>query len=146
VSKSLIIGYGNPSRRDDGVGIYIAEEIEHLTDGEIDVLICHQLGIEMAETIKDFHLIIFVDAYVGERDEELKVASVEATFQLSAFTHRTTPGSLLALTKSLYQKTPQAFMVSIRGYDFDFGTELSEETQKWAKIAVQKILEMVNSI
>jgi len=141
----LVIGYGNPSRRDDGVGHYVVERIEQLAGSGVDTLALHQLGPELAEAIKDYDLVIFVDAHSGEYAEGLRVTSVEAAYRPSAFTHLISPNSLLALARSLYQKEPQALTVSIRGYDFDFGTELSEETRKWADVAVERILEMVDA-
>ena len=144
MSHILIIGYGNPSRRDDGVGHYIIEKITQMAGEKIDCLACHQLGIELADTIKDYDRVIFVDAHVSDFPEEIKVVSVDATYSTSAFTHSIKPGSLVALAKSLYQKEPQALVVSVRGNDFDFGTELSAETRKWADVAVARILEMAD--
>ena len=142
MKRMLIIGYGNPSRRDDGVGHYVIERLERLAVSGVDTLALHQLGPELAGTLKDYDLVIFADAHSGEYREEVRVASVEAVYRPSAFTHLMSPSSLLTLTKSLYQKELQAFIVSIRGHDFDFGMELSEKTQRWADVAVERILEM----
>ena len=138
----LVIGYGNPSRRDDGVGHYVVKEIQAKSVDNISTLTLHQLGPELAETIKDYDLVIFVDAHVGETAEGLKVIPVEPAYRPSAFTHMMSPRSVLALTKALYHKEPRAFILAIRGYDFDFGMELSEETRKWANAAIERILEM----
>lgn len=145
MSRAIIIGYGNPSRRDDGVGHYIVQKVKDASDGQVEALILHQLGIELVETLKDWNLVIFADSYVGDRVEELEVASLEAAYTPSALTHFITPNSLLALTESLYQKSPEAFLVSVKGYDFDFGTELSPKTLEWANIAVEKILEIIST-
>ncbi|MBD3184366.1 hydrogenase maturation protease [Candidatus Poribacteria bacterium] len=142
LSHTIVIGYGNFHRQDDGVGHYIVQEVERQAGESIDTVCCHQLGIEQSETIKDYDIVIFADAYVGHREEDLKVASLEATFTQSAFTHHLKPDSLLALTQNIFQKTPKAYIVSVKGYDFDFGTDLSTRTQKWADIAVKKILEL----
>ena len=148
MSHALVIGYGNPSRRDDGVGHYVVEKLRRRAGDEVDTLALHQLGPELAETIKGYDLVIFVDAHAGEYAEGLRVAPVEAFYRPSAFTHLMNPGSLLALVKGLYRGEPQAFVVSIRGYDFDFGTELSEKARKYADSAVDRIMEMItrNSI
>lgn len=143
--RAIVIGYGNPSRRDDGAGHYVIEKIQRLSNGQIDCLFCHQLGIELIETIKDYDLVIFVDAYVGERSTGLEVAPLEAVYSPSAFTHFVNSSSLIALTKSLYHKEPQALLVSIRGYDFDFGTQLSPKTRKWADIAVERIFSILDA-
>lgn len=145
MSHVLVIGYGNPSRRDDGVGHYVVEKVERLAGGSVNTLALHQLGPELAETIKDYDLVIFVDAHSGEYAEGLRVTPVETASRPSAFTHSMGPGSLLALAKSLYHKGPQAFIVSVRGHDFAFGTELSEETRKWADVAVERILELIGA-
>ena len=177
--KCLVIGYGNPSRRDDGVAHYVLEKLRAKSEKQIqdtgykiqntgywissilhpasgiqylvDILACHQLGIELVEIIKDYDLVIFVDAYTDSANQKSKiknqkcllVAPVEAIYHPAAFTHHMNPSSLLALTISLYQKEPRAFIVSVRGYDFDFGTELSPETHKWADEAVNQILDMI---
>jgi len=142
VSRVLLVGYGNTSRRDDGVGPYVVERIQDRAIDNISTLTLHQLGPELAETIKDYDLIIFVDAHADETAEELKVIPVQAAYRPSAFTHMMSPSSLLALTKALYQKQPQAFIVAIRGHDFDFGMELCKETRKRAEVAIERILEM----
>lgn len=142
--KAIVIGYGNPSRQDDGVGHYVADKIDQLSNDQIDVLICHQLGIEIVETIKDYDVAIFVDAHVGERSTNLEITPIESCFTTSAFTHLVKPTSLMALTERLYQKCPKGFLVSISGHNFDFGDDFSPETQKWANIAVKEILKLID--
>lgn len=144
MSRVIVIGYGNPSRRDDSVGHYIVEEVMNAASGRIDCHLCHQLGIELADTIKDYELVIFVDAHAGKFKKELRVTGVEATYSSSAFTHSLTSGSLIALTETLYQKKPDALSVSVRGHDFDFGTGLSDKTHRWADEAVVRILEIAD--
>jgi len=144
MSQILVIGYGNPSRQDDGVGHYVADRVEYLSNNKIDKILCHQLGIELAETIKDYDLVIFVDAHVGDRSTDIEITHLESLYSVFAFTHSVKPSLLIALTESLYQKKPKAFLVSINGYNFDFGTELSPETQKLADIAAGRILELIN--
>lgn len=143
MSRAIIIGYGNPSRCDDSVGHYIVEKAMDAAGDGVDCHVCHQLGIELAETIKDYDLVVFVDAHAGKFQEELRVAHVQAAYSSSAFTHSLNSGSLIALTKTLYQHEPRALSVSVRGHDFSFGTGLSAETQKWASMAVVRILEIM---
>jgi len=140
--RTLVIGYGNPSRGDDGVGHYVVEKARGRAADNLCTLVLQQLGPELAETVKDYDLVVFVDAHVDETTEGLKIIPVEAAYRPSAFSHTLSPGSLLALTKALYHVEPQAFIVAVRGYDFDFGTELSEQARKWADEAVERILKM----
>jgi len=143
VSRVLVIGYGNPSRRDDGVGHYVAQEIQERAVGNISTFTVFQLGPELTETVKDYELVVFVDAQVGQSAEGLNVIPVEAAYRPSAFTHVMSPASLLALTKALYKKQPEAFIVAVPGYDFDFGMGLSVETRRCAEQAVGLIIKML---
>jgi Ni,Fe-hydrogenase maturation factor len=52
---------------------------------------------------------------------------------------------LLALAKSLYGRAPRALSISIRGHDFDFGTEMSTETAKLADKAVQVLWDIIRA-
>ena len=66
---TLIIGYGNPLRGDDGVGPRAAELLADrggvtpplLPDG-VQVLVCHQLTIELAPQIAEADRLILIDA------------------------------------------------------------------------------------
>src|SRR5271166_6728975 len=59
---TLIIGYGNPLRGDDGLGWQVASELAKCVDALISVLAVQQLTPELAEPVSDADLVIFVDA------------------------------------------------------------------------------------
>lgn len=59
----LILAYGNPLRRDDGVGWVIGERLaEMLREDVADVRVLHQLTPELAEPISRAGAVIFIDA------------------------------------------------------------------------------------
>ena len=70
---TLIIGYGNPLRGDDGVGPRAAELLVEedgvtsplLPDG-VQVLVCHQLTIELAPQIAEADRLILIDAIASD--------------------------------------------------------------------------------
>jgi hypothetical protein len=47
------------------------------------------------------------------------------------------------MTREKEGVAPAAFLVSVRGEDFDFGTGLSDECRRCADLAVQKILDLM---
>ena len=49
--KTLIIGYGNQSRRDNGVGWFVIEQLAALNLPDVKLETAHQLEVETAETI-----------------------------------------------------------------------------------------------
>ena len=57
--KPLVIGYGNSLRGDDGAGPYAARLLQNMNDeGGWDIVACHQLTPELAETISRASLVI----------------------------------------------------------------------------------------
>ena len=155
MSKILVIGYGNPDREDDGVAWHIldrlaerierpepaqaAESLEH-SDGAPDLLCQLQLDPDLAETAADYDRICFVDAHTGAYAEDVRVEEIAGEFQASPFTHHMTPGTVLALAKTLHGRTPQGIVVSVRGYRFGFAHDLSPATAQLAEAATERIM------
>lgn len=135
--KRLLIGYGNPLRRDDGVGWLLAsqlttqvdENIVQMVDGDIvRVIAAYQLTPEMAETLSQASEILFVDAVVGGSSGSWKVQTVppNPADGISSLVHHLTPAALLALSQALYGRAPAAQILTVVGADFGYGEALSE--------------------
>ena len=152
MTKTLIIGYGNADRQDDGIAWYILTEIAKklgrvipsgpeeglFPEGEeIDLWFELQLAPEMSEDFSHYERICFVDAHTGNIPEEIRLKPVEGTPATSAFTHHLTPAVCMALTKTIYNQTPEAVLLSIRGYQFGFTRELSPQTAELISQATQ---------
>lgn len=128
----LIIGYGNPLRRDDGAG-WVA--IQHLAEdkrSDMHLLACHQLTPELAEPISQAALVIFIDACVADgcpdepRCAWLLCQPVVADGAVSAsLSHHVHPSALLAYARTLYGTTPTAFLLTIASTAFGYGETVS---------------------
>lgn len=143
MKSKILIGYGNPDRGDDGVAWHLlnkvltftgclendlfSSDIIHATK-ELDIWYSFQLLPEMAETIAEYDQAVFIDAHTGEIKEDISYKPVKPEFQNSPFTHHFTPASCLAVAESLKGKYPQAHLLSVRGYQFGFNRELTQET------------------
>lgn len=151
----LLLGYGNLDREDDGVAWHILsrlaarlgrefpqqpEDFEFLPGEQIDFYFGLQLLPELAETVAGYARVCFVDAHTGAVPEELHEEELSPQMQTSPFTHHLTPAMLLNLAATLYARTPQAFLISVRGYRFEFSQQLSPETDQLASQAVERIL------
>jgi len=140
--STLIIGYGNTLRRDDGVGLKVATEAEKLGFSGTRSLRCHQLTPELAATIAEVDRVIFVDAGIDSDPVQLQaIQPEEATgTQMGHFCDarcslwepakpspegRCQRQSLLALSQILYHYAPQAWLINIPAVDFDFGEQFS---------------------
>ena len=124
---TLIIGYGNPLRGDDGFGWHAALRLRDLIhDAGIEILAVHQLTPELMDPISRAHRVIFIDAAVGEDAGKLTVTTLAATGgPPPAFTHFATPAALLEGARSLYGAKPEALLLTVVGLDFELGEELS---------------------
>jgi hypothetical protein len=45
----------------------------------------------------------------------------------------------MSLCRSVYGRTPRAYLIGIRGYDFDFGEGLTERARENLEIAVSSL-------
>jgi hydrogenase maturation protease len=153
--RILVIGYGNPSRRDDGVGLAVVNNLrqrlglralDETTDGfddlgqPLDTLFLQQLTPELVETLAAYQHVVFVDAHLNTTDPELvRHTSLGPNQDPALVSHHFRPGRLLALAQTLYGAAPTAELVSICGFDFDFDTTLSPATAQGVNIAAADI-------
>jgi hydrogenase maturation protease len=141
--KVLVLGYGNSSRRDDGVGWFVVERLQQAPLPDVELLALHQLEVDQAEVISQFDSVIFVDAAVPQSPRPITETVVEPRFRGHAVAHYLTPEDLLSLSDALYGRVPRAFLFSIRGNDFGFGTGLSAATESWALETGNRIARLV---
>ena len=155
--KTIILGFGNPDRGDDGVGWHVLAGVarqfgQTLSFDALDTCAFKlseqtylwfnlQLIPEVAEELTSYQNAIFIDAHTAEIKEQIKISPIEPEFQNSPFTHHLTAASCLFLTNSLYGKYPESILISIRGYDFGFSRTLSKKTGKLAEKAIDLIME-----
>jgi len=139
--KTLVIGYGNDSRNDDGVGWFVIAELAKRGLPDVTFETAHQLEIEFAETVRDYDRVFFVDAAIPESPEPWAREEVQPGFQSHAVAHFLTPADVLGLCRTLYGQTPAGTLFSIRGHDFNFGMELSPATRQAAGEVVEAIEE-----
>ena len=153
-----MVGFGNVFRRDDGVGFavlnalrerlgrpplsadeYGYDELGH----ELDTLFVHQLVPELAEVVAGYDRVVFVDAHTGVIPDLIREKEVVAGYASTQVSHQLSPCALLALARDLYAGHPRGVLFSIRGYDFDFGGELSAQTAALVIDSVDRILASV---
>jgi hydrogenase maturation protease len=156
IPPTLIVGYGNPDRQDDGVAWHILLALSerlgrnapkdwddglYPTGESPDLMFVLQLTPELAEIFAGFKRICFVDAHTGAVPEELHLSEIKPEYQKSPFTHHMTASTCLALTQSIYGILPEAILFSVRGYEFGFTHDLSPRTTDLIQQAVQRIMD-----
>ena len=142
--STWIIGYGNPHRKDDGIGPYVVEQLSaDLGKGTgIALRSLHQLDPVLAEELQGAEVLILVDATVEPLEHGLRWTRVQPKQSLSAYdTHDLQPEVFAGLLESLYQRSPAMWVVSVQGNDFGFGEGLSLEAQEKAQRASSEIVQ-----
>lgn len=130
MGRTLVIGFGNDMRRDDGAGRIAAEKIAAAYDG-VDLLSLAQLAPETAEVISRYESVFFLDASVRvERVEVSEVLPGSGCGCGRPMSHTLSPQQVIDLAVELYGKCPPlVLLVEFPASDLDFGDELSPLTQ-----------------
>jgi len=139
----LIYGYGNPGRQDDGLGIAFTEKMEawiHTKGIEgIDCDTNYQLNIEDAETVSQYDMVIFADA-TTEDISDYSFTRIDPSNSKIEFTmHAVSPAYVVDLCHKIYGKSPEAFLLHLKGAEWDFREGLTDEATVHLEKAVKYI-------
>lgn len=146
MNRILIIGYGNPHRGDDGVGYHAAEQFEAMNKDHVTVqtIATEELKPEMVEDVSKSDLVVFIDAS-NNRGEPGTVWGQEIRPDDDCdgvFSHDLTPCVLLAASKVIYHRVPEAVLICIKGENFGFSAHLSPAVEA----ALPKVFDRLNDI
>ena len=142
MNGTLVIGYGNTLRKDDGVGVWIAEKIESLSLRDVDVRTCHQLHLELLPDLIQYRNIVLVDASAD--GEAVAYRTCSTSTALPAPTdHSVSPETLHQLGRELYDTDLTIHIFTVRGSSFEFGFGLSPEVEARAMAVVTRIVKML---
>lgn len=143
MKTTLIIGYGNTLRSDDGVGQKVAEIVAGWELQGVRSLPVHQLTPELADDMAQVETVIFVDAVPSE-DEQIMIKTLENDQTNNSFGHTSSPEYLLYLTEKIYEKKPASYWILIPAINFEFGENFSEITENGKEKALEKIREIID--
>ncbi len=126
MERVLVLGYGNPGRLDDGLGPALVSALEALELPGLTVDADYQLMVEDAAALRDVDVVVFVDAATRGPSPFYVKRVMPQKREIAFSSHSVEPEEVLALARDLFQASPEAYIVGIRGYDFDaFGEGLS---------------------
>jgi len=129
--QTLVIGYGNTLRGDDGVGYRVAEAVERWQLPGVEAWPCHQLTPELAAAIAEVDRVIFVDATPPQNPPSPIICqSIQArSGDRWRSGHQSHPTALLALTQQLYHRQPIAYALWLPTQAMAYGEALSPIAQ-----------------
>lgn len=118
----LVYGYGNPGRQDDGLGIILVEQLEAWAQAEGLAGVVfdsnYQLNAEDALTVAESRVVVFIDA-TKDGAEPHAFRRLASRAEIAFSTHAMSPESVLALAAELYDARPPAWILAIRGYEWE---------------------------
>lgn len=124
MQRTLVIGYGNRLRRDDGAGQLAAERLAAEYPA-VDSITGTQLTPEMAEVIARYEHVLFLDASIEARYVRWSLVEPRSESVLPD-SHTLSPQRLLELAIELYGTCPaRAELVELPADDLGFGFEIS---------------------
>lgn len=120
----VIIGIGNDSRGDDGIGPRVAEAVPARLG--LETLAVHQLVPELAERLRTADRVLFIDARIDGTSIRLDRIGPEAHRGVG---HSCSPESLLGWMQLAYGTVPEAWLLSVPGRSFGMGEGLSASAE-----------------
>jgi len=150
MKKTLIYGYGNAGRQDDGLGErFIKLMDEWIARENIQNLFTdcnYQLNIEDSATISEYDTVIFVDASVADIEDYKmeKVVPNDATIEFTM--HAVSVSYVLDLCKKIYNKQPETYVLHIKAYEFEFIEEMTPKAERNLLAAFEFLKQFIQKI
>ena len=127
----LIFATGNESRGDDAMAPLLLRRIaqwlraEGIAEENFELIETFQLQIENTLDMQGRELVLFIDAGI-DTPAPFSFTRAEASATPNLFSHALTPPALLALYPQIHhQVAPAAFILCLRGEQFELGAALS---------------------
>jgi hydrogenase maturation protease len=131
--KILIYGYGNPGRQDDGLGVLLAEEIEKWSHANglsnLHTDSNYQLNLEDAAEISSYDMVIFADAS-GEDITTFLFEPLQPSAAVEFTMHAVSPAFILHLCTQIFEHLPEAYLMHIKGYQWEFMQEMTSQARQ----------------
>jgi hydrogenase maturation protease len=140
MTRVVVIGYGNPSRGDDGIGPELLGRLEgwapFLADRcELEVLGDFQLQVEHALDIEGRDLALFVDASMACA-APYGFQRLWPSYDPSYTTHQLSPTAVLKVYEDIRgEAPPPSYILSVRGRDFELGAPIGTQAAEHLEAA-----------
>lgn len=121
----LVFAVGNESRGDDALAPLLLRQLQTECIERVELIEDYQLQVEHVTDLAGRSAVLFVDADVSCAGP-FHFSEIAAKHDHSYTSHAMTPFALLHTHRQVYgADAPPAFLLRIRGYDFELGDPLS---------------------
>jgi hydrogenase maturation protease len=143
--RVLVLGYGNPGRQDDGLGPAAVAEIERFGWPNLTAFDNYQLNIEDAMDVAAHDVVWFIDAAKTGRSP-YAIHDVSSAKAIEFTSHIVRPETILAIARQCYGGSPPAFLLAIRGYEFEFVEALTPGAADNLRAALAMLAERICAV
>ena len=135
--RVLVVGVGNGLRRDDGAGLRVCRRLKERLGDRVETLEAVGPDIVLAETFSTAPRVLVLDAVEeGEPFRLVRLSPDEGPWRPGpCASHLFFWPHILAASRDLYGRVPEAGLLAVRGYDFGIGERLSPECGRNAHYA-----------
>lgn len=145
MARPCVFGIGNPSRRDDGVGVWVARALAARLDDRADVRVLADDGFALVDALAGTQAALLVDAVQSgaapgtvHRFDALAGPLPAALLRCS--THLLGVAEAVELARALGQLPERLQVYGIEGADFGVGEGLSPAVVAAAEMLVEELI------
>jgi hydrogenase maturation protease len=139
----LFFGLGNPGRGDDGLGPALAELVEGRRIPGVTVDADYQLTVEDSVAVAEHDLVVFADADATGPAPCSLVAVPPSAGGVGFSTHGAEPGGVLLIAAHAFDRRPEAWLLGIRGYEFDLSDRLTPGARANLALALDLVVPLL---
>ncbi|UCE54466.1 MAG: hydrogenase maturation protease [Desulfobacterales bacterium] len=143
-----IVGFGNPQRRDDGIGSYIVRQLKSALTAydKIGFLSVRHPEPSIVDELHGAEQILFVDATIEVLTNGWQLHRIQPELEMLPYTtHHFTPMVILGMIKMIYGQSPPTWVLTVEGCDFGFGRRLTSTAKKRARSAISATIGFVRA-
>jgi len=150
-ARVVVIGVGNPYRRDDAAGLVVAQRLRQKAPGHVTVIEQEGESTALLEVWKDARAVVLIDAVFSgaeagtiHRLDAQAAAIPQELFRYS--THAVSVAEAIELARALGQLPPKLVVYGIEGKNFGAGLGLSPEVEgKVAELTERVLRELLDA-
>ena len=141
----LVFAIGNESRGDDALAPLLLRQIQTECIAQVELIEDYQLQVEHVTDLLDRSAVLFIDADMSCA-EPFHFSEIAAAKDGSYTSHAMTPFALLHTYRQVYgTDAPPAFLLRIRGYDFELGEPLSGKAAANLEAAMERVRALLDA-
>jgi hydrogenase maturation protease len=150
-ARVVVVGVGNPYRRDDAAGLVVAQRLRQEAPSHVTVIELEGEPTALLEAWRSAHTVVLIDAVFSGAEAgtiyrlDARAGAIpQELFRYS--THAVSVAEAIELARALGQLPPRLVVYGIEGKDFSAGVGLSPEVEgRVAELSERVLQELLDA-